>query len=607
MLQRSLVPDADRRIQTRRGCVDRIAPLRRSSLIAILLATLAASSACPTAAAGAQSAAAVDDPAQDGWSTEVLQEAASAELSRWRQLIESPAKLSPASLAELVTEDFRATDLRPARLRVVFQDGRVRVLRPESELSGEFAHTASDGLFTALRALVIDNHTSLRVKFKIYRIASRGNTFQTRQFLWLYGHSPHGSREVHATWRATWSQSDRSQSPRMAALVLEDYEETQTAASSGSLFTDCTGSVLGQNACLAEQFGYGMDFWCNRQLWVGTEGMQGLAVGDANGDGLDDVYVCQISPLPNRLFIQNPDGTATERGAELGVDWLEPSHSALFVDLDNDGDQDLLVSTRAALLVMENGGEGTFALRITNPAARNAYSLSAADYDNDGDLDVFACVYLARARHREILAIPVPFHDAKNGGRNVLLRNEGGWKFHDATRDSGLESEATRRSFASSWEDYDNDGDMDFYVANDYGRNNLFRNDGGRFVDVAAAAGVEDQSFGMSASWGDFNRDGWMDLYVANMFSAAGNRIVYQRQFRADDDPKLRRKFQYMARGNSLFANTGQGKFQDVSVAAAVNVGYWAWGSQFIDVNNDGYEDLVVANGFLTRQDPKDL
>jgi hypothetical protein len=342
-------------------------------------------------------------------------------------------------------------------------------------------------------------------------------------------------------------------------------------------------------------------------LRVDTDGMQGLAVGDANGDGLDDVYICQISPLPNRLFVQNPGGTATDRSADAGVDWQEPSHSALFVDLDNDGDQDLLVSTVAALLMMENDGHGVFALRWKVPEARDAYSLCAADYDQDGDLDVFACVYLAKARRRQILAAPVPFHDARNGGRNVLVRNDGSWRFEDATRTSGLEDEATRRSFASSWEDYDNDGDLDLYVANDYGRNNLFRNDGGRFTDVAAAAGVEDQSFGMSASWGDFNRDGWMDLYVSNMFSAAGNRIVFQDQFKGMEDEDVRRKFQYMARGNSLFQNNGQGGFLDVSQDAAIMMGLWAWGSQFVDLNNDGREDLVVANGYLTRSDPHDL
>ena len=69
------------------------------------------------------------------------------------------------------------------------------------------------------------------------------------------------------------------------------------------------------------------------------------------------------------------------------------------------------------------------------------------------------------------------------------------------------------------------------YVANDYGRNNLYRNNSGKFTDVAGEMGVEDMSAGMSASWSDFNRDGYMDLYVSNMFSAAGNRITFQRQF----------------------------------------------------------------------------
>ena len=314
--------------------------------------------------------------------------------------------------------------------------------------------------------------------------------------------------------------------------------------------------------------------------------------------------------LPNRLFIQQPDGTAIERAAEIGVDWLEPSHRALLVDLDNDGDQDLLVSTtgRAAGDGKRWHGPGLPYCEAQYPAARNAYSLSAADYDNDGDLDVFACIYLAEVRHREILAIPVPFHDAKNGGRNVLLRNDGAWRIDDVTRETGLEPEATRRSFAVVVGRLRQDGDMDFYVANDYGRNNLFRNDGGRFVDVAHSAGVEDQSFGMSISWGDYNRDGWMDMYVSNMFSAAGNRIVYQRQFRATMTTACGSKFQYMARGNSLFQNTGHGTFQDVSLHAAINVAYWAWGSHFVDLNNDGRaESWSSPTDFLTRERHKRL
>jgi hypothetical protein len=335
--------------------------------------------------------------------------------------------------------------------------------------------------------------------------------------------------------------------------------------------------------------------------------MQGCAIEDVNGDGLDDLYLCQSSWLPNRLLIHTPDGRAVDRSAEAGVNWSERSHGALLIDLDNDGDEDLAVSTTVALLLMENDGTGKFTLRHQAIEARGAYSISAADYDLDGDLDIHTCVYLARALRRQILAAPVPFHDARNGGRNALLRNDGDWRFTDVTRETGLEEEATRRSLASAWDDYDNDGDSDLYVANDFGRNNLFRNDGGRFVDVAGAVGVADQSFGMSISWSDFNRDGWMDMYVANMFSAAGNRVVFQPQFRQHDSDVERQRFQYLARGNSLFQNNGDGTFLDVSEPANVMLGLWAWGSQFVDLNNDGYEDIVVANGYYSRSETHDL
>lgn len=201
----------------------------------------------------------------------------------------------------------------------------------------------------------------------------------------------------------------------------------------------------------------------------------------------------------------------------------------------------------------------------------------------------------------------MPYHDANNGRANVFLRNEGDGKFSDITRESGLDVNNRRYSFAASWEDYDNDGDLDLYVANDFGRNNLYRNDAGSFVDVAAEAGVEDISAGMSVSWGDYNNDGWMDLYVANMFSSAGNRVTYQRRFKSAADALTTSQFRRHARGNSLFENAGDGTFRDVSVQANVTMGRWAWGSNFIDINNDSYEDLVVANGFITHEDTGDL
>ena len=110
----------------------------------------------------------------------------------------------------------------------------------------------------------------------------------------------------------------------------------------------------------------------------------------------------------------------------------------------------------------------------------------------------------------------------------------------------------------------------------------------------------------MSVTWADYNRDGLMDLYVSNMFSSAGNRIAYQRQFKAGVDDATLSQYQRHARGNTLFANRGDG-FDDVSVPAGVTMGRWAWSSNFLDINNDGGDDLFVANGFITNPLVDDL
>ena len=150
--------------------------------------------------------------------------------------------------------------------------------------------------------------------------------------------------------------------------------------------------------------------------------------------------------------------------------------------------------------------------------------------------------------------------------------------FVDVTSDVGLEHNNTRWSFAAAWQDFDQDGDQDLYVANDFGRNSLYRNEAGKFSDVAASVGVEDMSGGMSVDWGDWNRDGRMDLYIGNMFSAAGNRVMYQRRFAAAHG-KQTSGLQRMARGNTLFTSGDDGKFQDNSDPLKVTMGRWAWGS----------------------------
>jgi hypothetical protein len=190
-----------------------------------------------------------------------------------------------------------------------------------------------------------------------------------------------------------------------------------------------------------------------------------------------------------------------------------------------------------------------------------------------------------------------------------LLRNDRDFRFTDVTVASGLDVHNRRYTFAAVFEDVDEDGDADLYVANDFGRKNLYRNDSSKtkglhFVDVAAQAGVEDTGAGMSASFADYDQDGHMDLYVGDMWSSAGGRIAYQDRFVPGQG---RQQVQRFAKGSSLFRNLGNGRFGDVSVETGVEFGRWAWSSPFVDLDNDGREDIVIANGFLSRPEKPDL
>ena len=187
-------------------------------------------------------------------------------------------------------------------------------------------------------------------------------------------------------------------------------------------------------------------------------------------------------------------------------------------------------------------------------------------------------------------------------------RNDGVGKFTNATAEVGLDQNNTKFSLVSIWEDFDDDGDVDLYVANDFGTNNLYRNDNGHFVDVAMEVGAEDMAAGMGLSTADFDLDGDMDLLITNMFSSAGQRIVPQTDlFMQGQNQDVHQHYGRHARGNTLLANNGDGTFEDVTMAAGISVGGWSWGSKFVDFNNDGYADIYAPNGFITGPDTNDL
>ncbi|MEZ5392176.1 MAG: VCBS repeat-containing protein [Bryobacterales bacterium] len=382
-------------------------------------------------------------------------------------------------------------------------------------------------------------------------------------------------------------------------------------------FTDITQTAVGALGSFEHQLKVGLDEWrgqLDEALGVDIYGHTGLAVGDYDGDGWEDLYITQPSGLPNRLYRNQGDGTFADVSAAAGVDLLDDSSMALFADVDSDGDEDLLVILPRQPLLLRNQGDGTFQPDLKAGFAEHAdraamlTGAALADYDQDGDLDLYVCAYDFWQSGATYDA-PTPYYDAVNGPPNFLFRNKGDGTFEDATEAAGLMAGNDRYSFAASWADYDSDGDQDLYVANDFGRNNLYRNNGdGTFSDVSTQAGVGDIAAGMSAAWGDYDGDGNLDLYVGNMWSSAGQRVTDQPEFDATTtDPQLKKLFQRHARGNSLFRNKGDGTFEDVSGRYGVNMGRWAWSCDFVDLDNDGRQDIYVQNGYITGAALDDL
>lgn len=575
-----------------------------------------------------------DRPENEGWDSEAFHNATNTLLKKIGKTIADPASPNTESIGKLLAKGFACTDLRPDKLETVYQDPtrEFSVARTASgiEPRPQYSHQGSEGLSNAFLALATPFEPSAQrvVMIKNIEVSLSDQEATTTAWVRISAHGETRSVQQLAHWRCHWSGS--TSAPSLQRIELLDFEET--TSEKGTLFSDATRTVIGANECFQTQIAGGIPYWL-RELDAGVFtdlfGHNGLAIGDVNGDGLEDIYLCQPGGLPNRLFLQNPDGSATDAAGRLGVDWLDVSHSALFLDLDNDGDQDLAVGLSNQLVVLSNEGKDDgFTKRWSTPLGNRPRSLTAGDVDSDGDLDLYVCIYSANAdepgQQQGNRGRPDSFYDARNGGRNSLWRNrldptsgEGtatwNWSFDDVTSDWGLNANNSRWSLAAAWEDYDDDGDLDLCVANDFGANNLYRNVAARgaepnFEDVAAVTGTEDRAFGMSVSWGDYDRDGAMDMHISNMWSSAGSRITSQEKFRASRDEEVNTRLEYLARGNTLLRNRPtDGSFEDLTIHSGIERGLWAWGSQFGDINNDGWEDLLVANGFLTNNRPDDL
>ncbi len=555
----------------------------------------------------------------DGWTSERDFEEIDARLKAFSgaltgQSAAARQPLDPAQLTSFLHPSFQGTPLR-ARQEILVREQAPSVYR----LVPDTAHSVTAAAFPAEVNRYLEGGLVLQqAKLKIIAISSEeGEPRRARVrvwYDWVARTAENALQQQIGHWRMDW-EKDADQGWQIVRLTAEPAFRSHTPR---PFFADITREALGSGAA-AEQLQHGLEYWTlhlDGSVPMSDEGYSGLAMADVDGNGWEDIYVAQPAGLPNRLFLNNGDGTFTEAAAAWGLDVLDDTSGALFFDYDNDGDPDLFLVGHNGPLLFRHNGRGAFELQdsarvgLVRAGQRfhNPMSVCAADYDRDGRLDVYLTSYQLQYDDKGLTTHPTPYHDAQNGPPNFFYRNNGDGTFTDATAATGLDQNNNRFSYACAWGDYNNDFYADLYVANDFGRNNLYRNNGdGTFTDVAAAAGVEDIGAGMSAAWEDYDNDGWLDLYVGNMWSSAGLRVTTQERFLPEVAPAVQAQFRRHAKGNSLFRNRGDGTFEEVTQEARVALGRWAWSSDFFDADCDGHEDLFVVNGFLTNESSQDL
>jgi len=329
----------------------------------------------------------------------------------------------------------------------------------------------------------------------------------------------------------------------------------------------------------------------------------GVAIFDYDNDGWPDIFVVNgttLDPLPgnkpptNHLYHNNHDGTFTEVTGKAGLGHTGWGQGVCVGDYDNDGYEDLFVTYYGKNVLYHNNGDGTFTdvSEKAHVAGNGAWSTGCGfvDYDRDGKLDLFVATYV----DFDIKTAPGPGERAScmwkgvavmcgprglPWGNNLLYHNSGDGTFEDVTKKAKIDRTNGHYGFSVSTFDFDDDGWPDIFVACDSTPSILYHNNqDGTFTDVAVVAGAafnEDgkEQAGMGSTIGDYNGDGRLDIFKTNF---------------SDDTA-------------TLYRNNGDGTFDDVTFAAGLGLytKYLGWGTMFIDVDNDGWPDLLLINGHV--------